>query len=308
VRVVLFQNWSLLGCVICEELLKLGRDETMLVGSHVPSLDRDPQLVALARRLRVPLLVPRDVRDPGFLRRLRDFAPDVLLVVTFPVKLPNLLLELPRIAAVNLHPSFLPGYRGACPEFWVIRNGEATTGITLHRMTERFDAGEILGQRRLPIRADDTMLSLTERMLQPGFDLVMELLESCRAGQPLVGRPQDPALVSRAPMVRPEHLLVDWSEPAEALERLVRAAHPAYEVRCRFRSLELRLHRVVLVPEGLPALAPGELLVLPAERRLLAGTGKGLLELLRLEVTHGAAQSGWDLCEKNGVRSGERLG
>jgi UDP-4-amino-4-deoxy-L-arabinose formyltransferase/UDP-glucuronic acid dehydrogenase (UDP-4-keto-hexauronic acid decarboxylating) len=308
VKILFFQNWSMLGVPLAEGLLRVARDELVLVGSNLPRFMRDRNLIREARRCNVPLLVPEDLLEPRFFETLQAFAPDLLVVATYPHKIPKPLLDLPRLAAVNLHPAYLPGYRGACPEFWVIRNGEAETGLTLHRMTERFDAGAILSQTRIPIRSDDTMLSLTERMIQPAWDLLAELLERYRRGERPEGRPQDPALVSRAPFVRPEHLQVNWTEPAEGLERLVRAAFPAYDVATRFRSLELLLRRV-RPARDLQALAdPGELLVHAPSRRLLAGTGRGLLELEEVQATYATSMTGRRFCETYGIRSGERLG
>src|SRR5262249_30533427 len=154
--------------------------DLLLVGSKVPSIMRDRRLVLEARRRKVPLLMSEDLLEPKFFGALREFAPDLLVVATYPTKIPQPLLDLPRLAAINLHPAYLPRYRGACPEFWAIRNGETETGVTFHKMTERFDAGAILSQTRIPIRPEETMLSLTERMIQPSWELLQELLEQYR--------------------------------------------------------------------------------------------------------------------------------
>jgi methionyl-tRNA formyltransferase len=308
VKIVFFQNWSLLGVPLAEGLMRLGWDECLMVGSNVPSLMRDRDLVREARRRKVPLLLADDLLEPGFFGKLRAFAPDLLIVATYPRKIPQPLLDLPRLAAVNLHPAYLPRYRGACPEFWVIRNGEKETGVTFHKMTERFDAGHILSQRPIPILPHDTMLSLTERMIRPAWDLLLELLERYRRGEQPEGVPQDPALVSRAPFVRPEHLEIPWSEPAESIEQLVRAAYPVYDVHSRFRSLELWLRRAALAPDVNEPAEPGELLVHAPTHRLLAGTGRGLIELQELQTPQTRNLSGWSFRETYDIRSGERLG
>lgn len=307
-KILFFQNWSVLGVPLAEALMKVAIDEMMLVGPDVPSLFRDPQLIAEAKRHRVPLLLADDLLEPNFFAKIEAFAPDLLVVATYPKKVPNRLLQLPRLAAINLHPAYLPRYRGACPEFWVLRNGEKTTGVTFHHMTERFDAGHILAQAEIPVLPDDNLLTLTERMLQPAWDLLVQLLEAYRRGERPAGAPQDPALVTKAPMVRPEHLKVNWNEAADGIERLVRAAQPAYAAQTPFRSLELTLKRVAVAPPCSPVPAPGQLLVFPERRSLLAGTGDGLLELQEVQATYAPTMDGWTFVQAYGINAGEVLG
>src|SRR5688572_8708205 len=135
--------------------------------------ERDPELRDLVRRAGMVLAAPRDVGSPSFVQRLARFAPDLILVATFARKLPSQVLAEAKQAAINVHASLLPRYRGALPEFWVLRNGELETGVSIHLMTETFDAGPVIAQAALPIFPDDDLLSLSERIARTGAPLVI---------------------------------------------------------------------------------------------------------------------------------------
>src|SRR5262245_18388212 len=107
------------------------------------------------------LAAPRMVASASFIRRLSCFAPDLNLVATFEKKLSPELLSVPNLAAINVHASKLPKYRGTRPEFWVLRNGERETGMTFHYMTPRFDDGLIVAQSSVPIVGGDDLLTLS---------------------------------------------------------------------------------------------------------------------------------------------------
>lgn len=121
---------------------------------------------------------------------IREFRPDVLFSLYFRDIIPQTVLNIPRLGAVNLHPSLLPKYRGAFSAPWVIINGEECTGFTYHYMVDRVDAGNIILQRQVPTRQDDTAYSLYHRLILEGMALFGEavrLVEECYPGEPQVG-------------------------------------------------------------------------------------------------------------------------
>ncbi|HWC32256.1 MAG TPA: methionyl-tRNA formyltransferase, partial [Actinomycetota bacterium] len=151
-----------------------------------------------ARRLGLPLAEVETVKDgPGF-EAIRDARPDVLVVVAYGEIIRRAVLDLPRIAPVNVHFSLLPRLRGADPVRRAIRDGLDTTGVTTMRMDEGLDTGPVLLQREAPSLPDDDAGALGERRSRLGAELLVDTLDALERGE-ITERPQDDTLATRAP-------------------------------------------------------------------------------------------------------------
>lgn len=164
------------------------------------------------------LLVPGS--SDGLLAGLAGYRPDLFVVYGFSWRLPPELLRLPRLGVLNIHASALPKYRGPAPVLAALRNGDRTIGMTVHRMTERFDAGPVLAQRDdIPLEEEVTAEGLW-RALNP---VVGELLAAALdLGD---GEPQDEAKASYAGFLEPEFEVVNWSDSARDIHNQVRTWH-----------------------------------------------------------------------------------
>jgi methionyl-tRNA formyltransferase len=156
-----------------------------------------------------------------------DLAPDLVLSVFYRDLLPAPALAAARRAALNLHPSLLPAYRGRAPINWVLVRGEERTGVTLHHMIERADAGDIVGQRAIDIAPRETALSLYRKVEEEGVRLLADLLPRVAAGT-APRMPQDESRASSFGRRRPEDGRIDWSWPAARIDCLVRAVAPPW--------------------------------------------------------------------------------
>jgi methionyl-tRNA formyltransferase len=307
VRIAFFHNWSWLGSAVGRSLIEEKRDDLWVIGAPVPMAERDPELRMVAKRAGSVLAAPRDVGSPRFVERLKRFAPELILVATFARKLPPSVLGLAEVAAINVHASLLPKYRGALPEFWVLRNGEAETGVSLHLMTAEFDAGRVLAQVSLPVLGDDDLLTLSQRIAGAGAPLVLELLERYRKGERPAGIEQDLSKVTRAPMPKEEDLQIRWNEPCCSIERLVRAASPVLEPYTNLRGERLIVRLVRPAPYFQSGLAPGELMFDSEHRLIFAGAGDGPVALEEVELIDGIRLRGPSLAKIFGIRAGERV-
>jgi len=290
-RIALFHNASLLGTPVATRLVEDGGDEIVLVSPR--STPPDPALDALVTRHGLEHHRVADLHDRALFARLGAFAPDLLLVASLPWKVPRRLRALARLAALNLHPSLLPRYRGPLPEFWVIRDGEPSSGLTLHLMDDRFDAGPILAQAVVPIAPDDTLLSFAQRVYAPAPALVAEVVASYREGRSPPAAPQDGRLATYRPNVDERHLAIDWRLDAASIERLVRAADPLFEAFTTLDGERLHVASVRLLVSTRP-LAPGEIALDHAQ--LVVGTGDGALAITRIGERPGhlhARDHGW---------------
>jgi len=155
-------------------------------------------LAGLAASHEVPVYRVLNINDLRLVRRLCELTADILLVACFPFKLPRTLWQLERFACWNLHPSLLPKYRGPAPVFWQLCNRESHTGVTLHEVSERLDAGRIVAQKSIPISISISASELEERLAECGVDLFLEALAHHRRGW-LTAIPQDEVTASYFP-------------------------------------------------------------------------------------------------------------
>jgi methionyl-tRNA formyltransferase len=182
-------------------------------------------LEALCAGAGVPLLVqPRrdDAGYRGFVRRLAELAPDLILVDSYSMLLAPEVLAVARRGALNVHGALLPQYRGANPTQWALLNDERETGVTIHVMSEAFDAGDVVAERRVPIRFADTWRDIHARIAEATEALLAEQLPGILAGT-YERRPQDEALARHYRRRTPEDGRIDWHASVLAIYNLVRA-------------------------------------------------------------------------------------
>src|SRR5881397_1729603 len=173
-----------------------------------------PPLKEEVAKTRIPILQPAQIKDQQATEEIRDFAPDVIVVVAYGQILPRAVLEIPRLACLNLHASLLPRWRGAAPIQAAIASGDRETGITVMYMDEGLDTGDILLQRTIDIRSDDTGGSLHDRLAQIASDALLESLRMLAKGTaPRI--PQDTTVATYARKLKREDGRIDWSEPAQ---------------------------------------------------------------------------------------------
>ena len=201
-----------------------------------------PPVKEAGLRLKLPVFQPEKIKSDESRAFLEAVMPDAVVVVGYGQILPPWLLELPRFGCVNLHASLLPAYRGAAPIQWAVANGETTTGLTTMLMDPGLDTGPILLQWTTQIGPDETAVELAERLSAKGPDLVAETLERLEAGT-ISPQPQDNSRASRAPLLKKEHGLIDWSRPAHEIANRVRGFLPWPGCHTGFRGRKLQIWR-----------------------------------------------------------------
>jgi len=264
-------------------------------------------VAGLARAHGLPCLTPSSPNLPEVADSLRPLAPDLVLSVWYRRLLGPALLALPRVAALNLHGSLLPRYRGRAPLNWVLVNGETRTGVTLHHMNEAADAGDIVGQRPIDIAPDDTALTLYQRMVKEGVDLLLESWPAVVAGT-APRLPQDHARATLVPPRRPEDGRVEWTWPATRIANMIRAVtHPFPGAFVGDGRARLWLWGGSPRPAAPHAALPGTLLELVAGRGVTIATGAGGLLLTRVQSAGGAEERADVWAERRRLRPGMPL-
>jgi methionyl-tRNA formyltransferase len=241
---------------------------------------RPTPVAEAARGLSLPLDETETTRDDRFMAELRSLDPDVSVVVAYGELLTAAVLDAPRLGSVNLHFSLLPRWRGASPVQHAILEGDAVTGITVIRMDEGMDTGPVLTRREEAVRSDDDTGSLGARLARIGADAVVEMIPLLAAGA-VTPMPQSGA-ATRAPKLGPGDRLVDWTRPADAVVRRVRAFAPDPGANTTFRGSDLKLLRAVATENDDDA--AGTIVRVDGEGVIVA-TGEGGVRLLEVAAS-----------------------
>ena len=243
----------------------------------------------------VPVTQPRSLRLDGRFaadaadaqHALQAARPDVLVVAAYGLILPAWVLALPRLGCVNIHASLLPRWRGAAPVQRAIEAGDATTGVCLMQMDEGLDTGDVLRMQPEPIAADDTALSLTQRLADLGAALLLPTLRDLAEGS-AERMPQPADGVSYAHKIQKAEAVIDWRCDAAQIERRVRAFDPFPGANFDWHGQSIKLWRAAVhAGNG----APGSLSTTPSGTPLVA-CGSDALELLEVQRPGGRRVSG----------------
>lgn len=256
-----------------------------------------------ARALGLELLETPTVKRDAGLEAIRSQQPDVMAVVAYGEILPAEVLDLPRVAPVNVHFSMLPLLRGADPVRRAILEGMPETGVTTIRMDEGMDTGPVLLQASEAIRPDDHSGSLGDRLATLGGDLLVRTLDGLESGE-VKELPQDHALASMAPKLKPEDEWIDWSESAERVWLRIRALAPDPGAKTRFRDRVLKVVSAEIV-EGTGD--PGVVLEV-SNQRLLVAAADGAVRLSEVIPEGRKRMSGVEFARGQRPSVGERLG
>lgn len=250
------------------------------------------------------LYQPEDVGAYEFMRALRALSPELIVVADYGQFLTREILEMPTYGCTNVHPSLLPRWRGAAPVARAILHGDRSTGVTVHRLVEKMDAGEILGQLEEEIRPADTAPALEERLAGRAGPLVLEVLKQIAEGT-VRPRRQDErkAVVARKFDKREGEIC--WKRPARQVEAMVRAMQPYPGAYTRYHDLRLVLFEARAVDGG-PGGEPGTVTGAGNEG-IQVRCADGQLLITRLQPENRREMTAQEFLTGHAVQLGEKL-
>lgn len=271
---------------------------------------RPTPIKTLAAELGVPVYQPHTLKDGEALDTLRTDEPDVAVVVAYGHLIPADMLAVPHHGFVNLHASLLPKYRGAAPVPHAILQGETETGVTVFRLNERWDAGDILDKAVLPIEDDDTTGSLLTKMAPMGADLMRGIVGQMVAGW-VSAKPQTDTEATKAPKLTKEMGHIDWTGSQAHIDRMVRAFQPwplAYTyIHTGKGKTRLALLDVENAPMPRRRPEPGTVLHADDKDGLIVMAGDGPLFLREIKPEGKRAMSGRDYLRGARIEAGMTL-
>jgi methionyl-tRNA formyltransferase len=223
-----------------------------------------------------------EINSPLWIARITAINPDIIFSFYYRKMIGLEILDLPRVGAFNLHGSFLPAYRGRCPVNWVIINGEKSTGVTLHYMVEKPDAGDIIGQRAVVIDESDTAKTLYDKLCRAARELLDELLPLIKKG-PVPRQKQDLNQGSYYGGRRPEDGRIDWKKSADEIYNLIRGVTDPYPGAFALSDNDEK----IIIWWAEPAISeesavPGKLII--TDKEVLVQTNKNAIKLLDIET------------------------
>ena len=235
-----------------------------------------------ARQKKIAAYTTEEVNSPQWIAKIAAISPDIIFSFYYRKMIDREILDLPRMGAFNLHGSFLPAYRGRCPVNWVIINGEAQTGVTLHYMIDKPDAGDIVGQKAVEIALSDTAKMLYDKLCLAAKELLNELLPLIKSGR-IQRQKQDLKAGSYYVGRRPEDGRIDWKKSAAEIYNLIRAVTEPYPGAFAFLDNDEK----IIIWWAQPvvsdkAVIPGKLVI--TNKEVLVQTGKNAIKLLDIEV------------------------
>lgn len=173
----------------------------------------------------IPILQPRNLKDPEFQQELAALKADIQVVVAFRM-LPESVWDMPPLGTINLHASLLPDYRGAAPINWAIINGETETGLTTFQLQHAIDTGDLLLQKKIPILPEDNAGTLHDRLMMAGPDLLVKTLDMIASGKIESAKQDEPGDEKKAPKLNLENTRIDFNQPTAKVYNFIRGLSP----------------------------------------------------------------------------------
>ncbi len=241
---------------------------------------------------------PAKIKTEEFTRILKDLHPDLMVVVAFGQILSQQILDIPAYGCINVHASLLPRYRGAAPIQWSVINGEKLTGVTTMFMDAGLDTGDMLLKTEVPITEDMIAEELHDALMEAGADLLVKTVAKIANGT-IQRIHQADADSNYAPMLSKETGHIDWTKPAWDIHNLVRGLNSwpgAYSI---LQGKTFKIWRT-RVADAEAVCEPGEILEL-TKQGFLAGTGKGILEILEIQAPNKKKMAASDYVRGHGL-------
>ena len=288
---IIFMGTANFGTSVLERLADSKENKIMVVtqpdrpqGRGRKILPTPIKKVALDKGLEV--FQPENINDEESLKRMKEFYPDIILVVAYGQILSNHILNIPKIGCINIHGSLLPKYRGAAPINRAVINGEKETGITFMFMGVKVDAGDIIFQEKIDISPDETCGELYYRLSTLSAETLPKFLEKIKSRK-IERISQDIKLVTFARKMNKEDGKIDWSDKGEKVYNLIRGTTPYPGAFTYYKGKKLKITRARFLDNYQDKMntifpKPGSVVMIKKDSILISTGDKGIIRILKL--------------------------
>jgi methionyl-tRNA formyltransferase len=267
---------------------------------------RDPKPTDVAlwcHKRGISCVEAENINTPEMIKQVADCGADLLVVIAFGQKISQQVIALQRFGAINVHASLLPKYRGAAPVHWAVVNGEAETGVSIITLADRMDAGAVLGQAQVPIKPEDTVQDVHDRLSEISVPVLLGTIDQIERGTVVHAR-QDEAQVTYAPKLKKEHGYIDWNKSASDVVNQVRGLWPWPGAQSVYVSIRTGKHWIVTLKQ-VQAVTYDNARGVPAgtiNEQMDVVCGQGALKIVQLKP------SGSDLMSFESFVNGRQVG
>ena len=261
-----------------------------------------PPVKTLALEHDIPVFQPNTLKNEDEQARLRELAPEVIIVVAYGKLLPKAVLDIPPHGCINVHGSLLPRWRGAAPIQWAVIAGDEKAGVTTMQMAEGLDTGDMLLTYETTVGETETAGELFDRLAQAGAELLTQTLVKLDEITP---RPQDDAQSCYAHMLDKQMAVIDWSRSAHEIDCLIRGLNP-WPIALTTLSGE-RL-KVFAAEKAAGNGEPGTVLEADPKKGLTVACGEGALKLIEIQLVGGKRMKATDFLRGHVIEVGTKLG
>ncbi|MFA6142772.1 MAG: methionyl-tRNA formyltransferase [Candidatus Omnitrophota bacterium] len=244
-----------------------------------------PPAKVLAIAKSIPVYQPQDASSAESAVYLKKLGADLFVVVSFGQILKDNILSIPKLYPINIHGSLLPKYRGAAPTNWAIINGERSSGVTIMKMNERMDEGDIILKKEIPIDDADTNITLNEKLSELGAEVLIETIGLIESGKTIVFTKQDAKLSTYAPKLKKEDGLIDWRKTALDIHNRVRGFLPWPGAYTHFEDKVIKILRTEIIDSApRPKAQAGEVVDIIKGKGILVRTGSDDILITHLQL------------------------
>jgi methionyl-tRNA formyltransferase len=257
------------------------------------SLD-DNEVKKAAEELDIPLIEINTFKD-DIVKTLPDYRPDLYVVASFGLIVPKWVLDIPSEGPINVHPSLLPLYRGPSPIQWAILSGDEMTGITLIKMNEKMDEGDVIYQEEVMIGEREDFVDLSERLSKRVVEILPDVFDRIGIHGMIKGTAQRHELATYTPIITKEMGIIDWKRSAVEIDRQMRA-FVLWPTAYSFLDGKMMKIFKAVIEEGGEAMNPGQIRGITREG-VLIGTGHGVLKVQEIQMENKKRMSAYDFAQ-----------
>lgn len=260
----------------------------------------------------IEIFQPENINDEEAIKKIKEFNPEVILVVAYGQILSKDILNIPKIGCINIHASLLPKYRGAAPVNRAIINGEKEIGITFMFMNEKVDAGEIIYQQKINILPDETYGELYYRLSNLSADIINTLLEKIKEGK-MKRIPQEYKLVSYARKMTKQDGKITWSDKGEKIYNLIRGTTPYPGAFTYYKGKKLKITKTRFLSRyqnevKVSPSIPGCVVKIEKDSLLISTEDKGIIKILKVIPSGAKELSAQQFINGYKIKIGDVLG